>query len=657
MKSNILILLCCLAGTLSAGAQNALLDAIHLRRLADPGYPGNEQTVLKLKEQCPACDTILRRYVSPSERILFDGFARTNNPFIGKREGEVKVLLPQVFNTARMPGIALTAPEMTTPAASPSGKGAFVNNVADGLAKFLVNRTKEELSIAFFTRFQEDVGDNNYLKMLMPGTASMFRTVGRDIYRYNLFIQAFRQEFQRDLKNLPAHLGYTIRETNLIAQPKWRIALHDALQLSQLLVDRRPPDSVLLYLGRDAWLQNATSEIAVLPEQERQQINNLAATLQLTQLLSESLRSPEQGQIWMKAPAIREALRDSATLYLYLGLLWQQGHQKNIGFSKPGSRVTLQDALSLVGRSQEHRAGLQQFLAQFGNAAEEVENRLRPLRADTGAEAVAYDRYYVFFDQFFSLMAHSITFKEQFFGKWGASSEMDSVFLGSLRHLNNINFNVRQRHYSAAVADLGGFLTDIALSNDKARQKILKYGFFMASVAEADHSDQVAAALEAVALPPGSSVVKKQTAWSAALNAYTGLAGGQEHLLDVGLAPAGFAAVAAPVGITVSKGLGNAGSLSLLIPVIDVGALVAFRFKDDRADLLPKLSWSNIVAPGAYLAYGFFNNIPVSVGLGAQIGPNLRAIDPGLPTAVTAKGWRWGGFLSVDIPLFNLYSK
>jgi hypothetical protein len=192
----------------------------------------------------------------------------------------------------------------------------------------------------------------------------------------------------------------------------------------------------------------------------------------------------------------------------------------------------------------------------------------------------------------------------------------------------------------------------------ETRQKILKYGFFMASVAEAETSDQVAAAIDAVVLPPGSSVVKKQSRWSAALNAYTGLAGGQERLLDVGLNPSGFAAVAAPVGITVSKGLGNAGSLSLLVPVIDIGALVAFRFEDDQTDLLPKLAWSNIVAPGAYIAYGFFNNIPVSVGLGAQIGPNLRSINPALPTAAeTAKGWRWGGFISVDIPLFNLYSR
>lgn len=628
------------------------MDAIQLRAMADSTYQQNEQTVMKLTENCAACETILRRYVPDSVRVVFDGFTRTRNPFIGKREQKNKILFPQVFNTLEENKDAAGA-MLPTPARS---SGLFVNNIADGLAKFLVNRTKEELSIAFFSRFQSDITENKNLRVILPATASVFQTIDKDIYRYNLFLQALRQGFQRDLKSLPVNFQAGLEQGQIIKSPQWQIAIHDALQLSQLLLDRRSPDSVFLYLGRDAYLQTATDKIAAIRDTNQQrQVRNLAATLQLSHLISESLRTSESGKTWMSGKQIVEALRDSATMYLYLGLLWQQGTQ-NIKFQANHKMVDFRDVLNLIGSSQERKSALQQYLNTFATAGEGVSNRLNAIKGQSGTQVQPYDQVYEFFNLFFGLIEQTMTFKTQFIP--GASQEMDATFVGTLRQLNDLNFNVRQRYYSAAVTNIGAILTTLVPENPELRQKILKYGFFMASVSEAENSDQVAAAIEAVALPPGSSVMKKQTSWSAALNAYTGLAGGQERLLDAGIAPSGFASVAAPVGITISKGFGNRGSMSLLIPVIDVGALVAFRFQNDQANLLPKLSWSNIVAPGAYLAYGFFNNLPITIGAGAQLGPNLRGIEPNtVTTDVTAGGWRWGGFISVDIPIFNLYSR
>jgi hypothetical protein len=652
MKIPILFILSLVAAVASSSAQNALMDAIQLRAMADPTYQQNEQTVMKLTENCAACETILRRYVPDSERVVFDGFTRTRNPFIGKREQKNKILFPQVFNTLEE---NKDAAEAMLPAPARSS-GLFVNNVADGLAKFLVNRTKEELSIAFFSRFQRDVAENQNLRVILPATAGVFQTIDKDIYRYNLFLQALRQGFQRDLKSLPVNFQAGLEQGQIIKSPQWQIAIHDALQLSQLLLDRRSPDSVFLYLGRDAYLQTATDKIAAIRDTNQQrQVRNLAATLQLSHLISESLRTSESGKTWMSGKQIVEALRDSATMYLYLGLLWQQGTQ-NIKFQANHKMVDFRDVLNLIGSSQERKSALQQYLNTFATAGEGVSNRLNAIKGQSATQVQPYDQVYEFFNLFFGLIEQTMTFKTQFIP--GASQEMDATFVGTLRQLNDLNFNVRQRYYSAAVTNIGAILTTLVPENPELRQKILKYGFFMASVSEAENSDQVAAAIEAVALPPGSSVMKKQTSWSAALNAYTGLAGGQERLLDAGIAPSGFASVAAPVGITISKGFGNRGSMSLLIPVIDVGALVAFRFQNDQANLLPKLSWSNIVAPGAYLAYGFFNNLPITIGAGAQLGPNLRGIEPNtVTTDVTAGGWRWGGFISVDIPIFNLYSR
>ena len=123
-----------------------------------------------------------------------------------------------------------------------------------------------------------------------------------------------------------------------------------------------------------------------------------------------------------------------------------------------------------------------------------------------------------------------------------------------------------------------------------------------------------------------------------------------------------FLSVAAPVGFGFNTGFGKGGSLGLFTSIIDVGAIAAFRFGDNDAADLPALSIKNILAPGAYLVYGFPCDLPLSLGFGAQLGPNLREInttpDPSMPDVIEPvfkNGWKYGFFLAVDIPLFNLY--
>lgn len=49
--------------------------------------------------------------------------------------------------------------------------------------------------------------------------------------------------------------------------------------------------------------------------------------------------------------------------------------------------------------------------------------------------------------------------------------------------------------------------------------------------------------------------------------------------------------------------------------------------------------------------------IPISIGYGYQIGPRLREVTPTSNTVVENKYERWAGFIAIDIPLINFYSK
>jgi hypothetical protein len=115
----------------------------------------------------------------------------------------------------------------------------------------------------------------------------------------------------------------------------------------------------------------------------------------------------------------------------------------------------------------------------------------------------------------------------------------------------------------------------------------------------------------------------------------------------------------APVGLSFSWGLKKQWieSISLFVPVIDVGAAFALRFKSDLKALPDQLSWDNILAPGIHLVAGFRNS-PLTVSAGAQYGAGLRKLeyDTAVKTVPFSAQSVWYGItLSVDVPIFTLH--
>jgi hypothetical protein len=96
-------------------------------------------------------------------------------------------------------------------------------------------------------------------------------------------------------------------------------------------------------------------------------------------------------------------------------------------------------------------------------------------------------------------------------------------------------------------------------------------------------------------------------------------------------------------------------SLTVFLPLVDVGAVTSFRLQDGETQL-PTLSWQNVWAPGVYLIYGFRNS-PLSLHLGTQYGPDLRKINAENNTIITSQAWKMINVgITVDIPVFNIYT-
>lgn len=217
--------------------------------------------------------------------------------------------------------------------------------------------------------------------------------------------------------------------------------------------------------------------------------------------------------------------------------------------------------------------------------------------------------------------------------------------------------------------------------------QILRYGLFMAHIVESDSVEEVKAAIEAAALPVGSFTIKRHAEWNISINSYLGASYGWERVKNVGTTnkTSDVLGVHAPVGIALSHRLwstnkgGTWGSLSLFASLLDLGAVAQFRLENPATDIietdslqttsfdeLPDLKLKNLFAPGGYVVWGISNS-PLALGFGAQYGPALRDItvttedETGMQIAEAviseSSAWRYGFFLSVDLPLLNLYTR
>jgi len=105
-----------------------------------------------------------------------------------------------------------------------------------------------------------------------------------------------------------------------------------------------------------------------------------------------------------------------------------------------------------------------------------------------------------------------------------------------------------------------------------------------------------------------------------------------------------------------SKEKAGGKSLTLFIPIIDVGALASFRLRDDSSKVASEVQLKNIFAPGAFLYFGF-GKCPISIGAGAQIGPQLREVTAKNINVDKNYYIRYGISVCVDIPILNFYTK
>ena len=547
-------------------------------------------------------------------------------------------------------------------AGAASGLGMPGSTFIMGLTDFLVNRTKQELTIAFFKDFQKKVEESEEMRYLFPTTSAVLLQIDKDIYRFNAFWEVLRESFLTDLNDLGYHLDDFVQNSSRIKSPMQRHMMSDFFKVGELLQEQTPPAQIVSYMAEDAYLHVLTPEddsAAFVPVMQR--------NLKLLGLFSKALEQKDQSGYWVTPNEVVDLVRDTTFNDIFFGLLYQKGKDYQIDEEK-----TLGESLlDLRGDNLKMRS-LVNNLKRFADEGKNVQRIAKDIRArknarrrakggatlDESEKELEFDDYYHFTQGVSNMLLEGYNFKKQLVG---ATTEQDSIvdrYLGIVGDLNTLGLNIRKKHYTSAVINTLVIIEKLLPQDEYAceRKNLMKYGSFIATAVQAKSSKEVSQAISAFALPPGGSAIKKYSRFSVAINAYVGLSAGQEHLNGVGTSS--FYSLATPVGVTFNWGFKGAGSISILASAIDLGALTTFRFEaegEDNVSELPELKMENVFAPGAYLIYGV-PKYPLSIGVGAQLGPNLREVTNASLNIDKTSGWRWGAFIAVDIPIVSLYS-
>ncbi|MDB4918489.1 hypothetical protein [Mucilaginibacter sp.] len=636
--------------------------------------------------------------------------AVVNNPFL-------KPLITQAFaNKAIKPdeNVAQSASAVSSALSLSSIGGLDVTNLADGLAKFLVKRAKEELSAAFFVKLKKAINDQPDLKTLFPKTTDLLNSIDDQVYNYQQYLQNLREAFKNDIEALDNNLPGIIRNhaTYFAAQHTLAAGITGGCYVVSGLRKQVHPGDILA--------NYPLSSLDKEPEAWE-------GSIQTLQLLSSALRdtSSADAKYWVNIKYMRQLVADKKNVQLFLGLIYEQAktNYNSISYGGGKSLVSLlndfgTNHLTDAAKFDVYKAYLLQFAEKTDALNKMIQDYQKPAN-----DSLAVEQYKKYFDGAKDLLVYAlkVTDLPDVATLLPATTALKTDlprYLTLLGSVSDLAVDINRKNYSSAInqllviynaiytkpltADLAVARTalgtqtvvkaaDITLQNRgtftveqvsyaeavrdmneaKSHQaNLVRYGAFMAAIATAKTSDQVEQALESFVLPAGSSSIKRESPFNVSLNAYTGLFLGYEQIQDV---PSSFHVnswgLTAPVGVAISLGehqffppfKNGHSSTSLFISLIDVGAVAAYRFKDNQTAQVPKIELKNIFSPGVFLSLGI-PKTPLSLNFGVQSGPNLREINnentvQPADDASNKLYWRFSASLVVDIPLLNFYTK
>lgn len=544
------------------------------------------------------------------------------------------------------------------------GAGSLAGNLGKGAAKFLIERANAEINAAFFRRLKKVMDDTPELQKLFP---NVYELTGKiESYNFDAALNALKTKLQEDLENILSNIP-TLAELD-----KYKAKLNTLPELTYIfaicdimngLKDDKLVASILHDAYRASYVVNPTT--------------NEANVLQFAGLLSFSLRdimlcdqNPES-KSWISPSEL--AYDETTSLDIgkyYLGFLAQV--DPGVILRLPDNEVKLGELiLSKSGTYKE----LTKFINSLYDALEKIKQEVTTIRKRSELEVVdaisveKFANYKNIALGVIDIVDATVEFPGLFDNTQKAkilkvTSDFRVVYIPSVEEIVSIVNNIEKKNYNEAIYDAGELVSKLLPKVDpdknastKIAGKLFQYGQFFATVATAENGDQVKSAIDAIALPTGSSSLKKELLFNIAVNGYIGYFNRQLKSEDKFVT--GFTqsyGITAPIGFTFSAGLRKGGSLSAFTGILDVGAIAQYQLETDPTSgattAEPEIDWGNILSPSVQLVYGFPWYLPVSTGIGYQWLANNAKVNAS-DFELTP---RLNFFVAFDIPIVNVVS-
>jgi hypothetical protein len=565
-----------------------------------------------------------------------------------------------------------------------SGSGLpTVNTLVEGLADFYIQRVNDEVDEAFFIHLQNVLGQYKELGILFPKTLASLSKIS--VTSYTQSLNALKSAYQTDLKNLLGNVSglttLTKYQTLIRNHPVLTTLFATCDIIAMVRAGKSVPD-MLYSINNQPYIQSTGT-------------NDYSSAVKLAAVISNAfvdvqIGGPATTSLNWITPSKLKILKNDTVFRLFMGLFAQNATGIKIGnfdfsqtlfknsaavisgkyiiynFPQAFSALTVQ--IDSANSAKSISSKVNYYINIAGQTLDLANLALGILPSDQTSTVRAdiqkiKTTYLPLFYQADSVIYH-IQNKEYGAAIYAADTLVNQV-------MNALNLDYKKAIGGAAdslkttgsTAQMGTTLNneikklaaDTALIHD-VQTFYLKYGSFIAAIAEAQNPTDVKNAIQTFALPTGSSRIKKEHYFSWGINSYVGFYHSWNTNSAQNNMPAQEWGITAPIGIAVNAGHFLGGSITSYFGVIDIGAIFSYTASTNNT-VQSQIKLGQILSPSAGLAYGFpiikKYNIPLSVGANYQWGPELKNVDNNGNSVLSKFTGRFNIFLAIDLPMFN----
>jgi hypothetical protein len=514
--------------------------------------------------------------------------------------------------------------------------------IIDGTARFLVKRTKEELAIAFFDEFRTKIEKDTILPFLLPETYRLLRY--QDYFQAPSMGKIWTTAFESDLHDVPLNMDKFLRTQC----PQYM----DSTALFVFSLGMNCFAQVQEGVKVPTLLDNLSENFAFIDTRKNPTNRKIYNSFKFINLLSNELLTSKEGDYnfsWISAQDFK-ALGAAGQRYFWslFYVQYRDFFNKNIGKIK--NTAQFNGSYRIVGEMLDTYVKLNGAINY-----PYVDNSAAAAAISTAQQVLRGTELMIRLD---TLFTDDVDMKSLFYKQFLPAAESA---LSIMSHAERHEYGIMSLQTVKAMEQI---LTPIY--GKKAPEQLKVFFFymnFMVDVMTAEDGISVEKIIGRYALPPQSYRLKRHSKFSLSLNAFPGMSGGFEGTQSIVNQTntniwGGAGGVTAPIGLSINKGkLGKNQdfSLSLFVPVIDIGAAFMYRWSEAAQGFPSDLRWSQVFSPGAYLVMGI-PRMPITISGGGQLTPKLRDITNGT-SVIHNNAIRLGVNVTVDIPFFNLYKK